>query len=85
MNVYFTPKKTNCRTMKFLLWKKLVVLEIRIGFEHFVNKMNIRVYQIFFLVNTYLFSLNLGSQYLEMKVSPARYTSSGNNTFKDQK
>ena len=38
-----------------------------------------------FLVNTYLFFSNLGSQYLEMKVSPARYTSSGNNTFKGQK
>ena len=32
-----------------------------------------------------LFFSNLGSQYLEMKVSPARYTSSGNNTFKGQK
>ena len=69
--------------MKFLFWKKKKI-EIRVGLLSRKQDKYSCILD-FFLVNTYLFFSNLGSQYLEMKVSPARYTSSGNNTFKGQK
>ena len=79
----FYPRKDNLQHYKWNFYFEKN-LEIRIGL---VSREQDKYSCIldFFLVNTYLFFSNLGSQYLEMKVSPARYTSSGNNTFKDQK